>query len=80
MTKIETSETEIKTLHGADDRLKAVIVQGYLCYFVDFYLDDVIIDSRKIEGHTLQYAEDLAENYVNGVIRVDKDTWRLYSV
>lgn len=80
MTKIETSETELKVLYGKDDCLKAVIVQGHLCYFIDFYLDDVIIDSRKIEGHTLRYAEDLAENYVNGIIRVDKDNWRLHSV
>ena len=78
--KTEIRETEISQFYGDGDRLKAVIIQGTDCYFVDFYKDDVIIDSRRIVGHTLRYAEDLAENFVNGIFKIDPRTWRIYGL
>ena len=80
MTTRPATETEISHFYGDGDRLKAVIAQGIGCYFVDFYKDDVIIDSRRLEGRTLRYVEDLAENFVNGTIRIDSRTWRVQGV
>lgn len=73
-------ETELSHFYGDGDRLKAIVVQGIGCYFVDFYRDDVIIESRRIVDHTLRYAEEMAENFVNGIIRIDPRTWRLHGV
>lgn len=81
MTKTEIRETEISQYYGDGDRLKAVVSKsGSNQYFVDFYKDDVMIDSRQIEGRSLHYAEDMAENYVNGIIRIDPHTWRVHGV
>lgn len=80
MTMTEIKETEISHFYGDGDRLKAIVVQGVGCYFVDFYKDDVIIDSRRVEGHALRYVEDLAEKFVNGIIRIDPRTWRVHGV
>lgn len=71
------TETEIGAFYSEDYRLKAVIVKGDNCFFVDFYKDDVIIDSRRIEDKSLRYVEDIAENFVNGIIQIDPQTWRL---
>lgn len=73
-------EKEISHFYSNDNRLKAVIMEGADCFFVDFYRDDVIIDSRRVTERSLRYAEDLAENFVSGVFRIDSDTWRIHGV
>ena len=70
-------ETDLSVFYSNDLCLKGVVIQGNDCYFVDFFKDDVIIDSRRIEGKSLRYAEDIAENFVNGIIQIDPHTWRL---
>jgi hypothetical protein len=37
-------------------------------YVVDFYEDDVIVESRDLPGKSIYYARDTAENWVNGII------------
>lgn len=70
-------ETDLSIFYSNDLRLKGVVIQGNDCYFVDFFKDDVIIDSWRIEDKSLRYAEDIAENFVNGIIEIDPHTWRL---
>jgi hypothetical protein len=76
MTKL--TENDLSIFYSNDLRLKSAVIQGDDCYFVDFYKDDVIIDSRRIEDKSLRYAEDLAENFVNGIIQVDPITMRIH--
>ena len=38
-------------------------------YVVQMYEDEVLKESRPINGHTEDYAEEAAENWVIGVIR-----------
>jgi len=73
-------ENEVSVFYSDDDRLKAVIVANSDFYYVDFYRDDVMIESRKVDGHTLRYAEDMAENFVKGIIKFDSKTWRLHGI
>lgn len=80
MTRLANTETEVSQFYSDDTRLKAVVARTSECFFVDFYKDEVMIESRRIEGHTPRYAEDLAENFVNGIIRIDSRTWRLQGV
>jgi hypothetical protein len=67
---MKPSETDLSIFYSNDLRLKGAVIQGDDCYFVDFYKDDVIIDSWRIVDKSLRYAEDIAENFVNGIIQV----------
>ena len=73
-------ESEISVFYSDDDRLKAVVVANNDHFYVDFYKDEVMLESRKIEGHTVRYAEDMAENFVKGIIKLDNKTWRIHGV
>lgn len=80
MTKIQTTNNVIITLYSDDLRLSAQVVEENGNVFVDFYRDEVLLDSRKVTEQSLKYAEDMAENYVLGVLSIDPDTWRLNGV
>jgi len=41
---------------------------GFLVYMIQ---DSAIIEERTLEGHSEQYAEDCAENWVLGIIEND---------
>lgn len=67
MNKVELTE-----YHSDDKSLKAVILKdpsGY-GYYVDLYRNGDIIKTCDIVNHSLQYAEDLALNYVEGVLKL----------
>jgi len=59
--------------HSDDKTLKAVIQKhpSNYGYVVDLYRDDVIIKTCDVINHSLQYAEDLALNYVEGVLKIN---------
>jgi hypothetical protein len=48
--------------------------------FVDFYRDEILLDSREVTGHSIQYAQDIAENYTLGILRIDQKTWRVNGI
>ena len=37
-------------------------------YVVDFYENDVLVETRELPGKSIHYAQDTAENWLNGVI------------
>lgn len=47
---------------GADRR--AVIRKAQEGFEVDLYLDQLLVETRKVHNHSESYAEDVAENYV----------------
>jgi hypothetical protein len=55
--------------HKGIDRQATVSVSGDSDYIVNMYYEKNLIHSRTISGHTLDYAEDCAENWVLGVIK-----------
>lgn len=60
-----------------DSTRKAEIVQFNNKLWVEFYANDVIIDSLDIENMQLQYAEDIAENYINNNYNLSNTAWGL---
>lgn len=55
----------------SDDKSRAAHIFGDdICFYVDFYFNNVIITSMKISDHSLRYVEDIAENYVDGILEV----------
>ena len=37
-------------------------------YAVEFYEDNVLVETRQLPGKSISYAEDTAENWVSGLI------------
>ena len=51
-----------------ETRSAIVIFNDETAFTVEMYEDNKLVESRKIVNHTLQYAEDCAENWVEGII------------
>ena len=63
---------EIISEYWSDNgRLKAEVVlatnEDFKSHLVMFYEDDCFLGSEHYSGHSLQYYEDAAENYVLGI-------------
>lgn len=80
--KSET-EIEISRFYGDkhnNDLMATVSMLANQDYYVDFYKDEVIVDSRRLAHVSLRYAEDLAENYVLGIIKLNSKTKKVDGV
>jgi hypothetical protein len=75
-----TTNNVIVSLYSNDLRLMAQVIEEDGTLYVDFYRDEILLDSRRIEGHSVQYAQDIAENYTLGVLKIDSKTWRVNGV
>lgn len=80
MTKKKVANSIHVSLYSDDLRLMAQVSEESGRVYVDFYKDDVLIDSREVIGHSLQYAQDMAENYTTGILRIDPKTWRVNGI
>jgi hypothetical protein len=40
-------------------------------YVIDLYEDDTLLESRQVPGKSIYYAEDVAENWENGIIKLE---------
>ena len=56
----------IKSFYSDDLKKVASISRDEYHWVVDLYENDKKVETRLISDHTLQYAEDLAENFVFG--------------
>ena len=50
------------------NRVARVCVGEGFDYIVEMYENKELVESRVISGHSIDYAEDCAENWVTGVI------------
>jgi antitoxin component YwqK of YwqJK toxin-antitoxin module len=66
MNKVELTE-----YYSDDKSLKSVILKdnSNYGYYVDLYKNGDIIKTCDVVNHSLRYAEDLALNYVEGVLK-----------
>jgi len=56
----ETGDVRHSTIYRNDN--------GFL---VEFYENDVLMGTREVVDHTLRYAEDMSENYVLGILKLE---------
>jgi hypothetical protein len=56
----------IKSFYSDDLKKVASISRDEYHWVVDLYENDKKVETRLITDHTLEYAEDLAENFVFG--------------
>ena len=40
---------------------------------VDLYTGDTLIETRAVHNHSESYAEDVADNWVHGILKVEKE-------
>ena len=41
-------------------------------YVVDLYSDNKLVEERPLPGKSIHYAEDVAENWENGLIKIEE--------
>jgi hypothetical protein len=54
------------------DNLHAIIYEELGFFSLEFYKDEVLLESRGVYNRSLRYVEDMAENYVMGVLTIDE--------
>ena len=50
------------------DTRKAIVKRNSKGFFVNLYEDDITLEKRKVYRHSERYAEDVAENWVDGLM------------
>lgn len=68
-----TGWKNISTFWSDDHSKKATVNvdKSTCCYFVDYYLDECFVRSIPYPGKSLYWAEDVAENYTQGILYPD---------
>ena len=64
-----TTSTELH-MYKREERMAKVFL-SYEGHYVEFYKDNVMIERRDMFVHSEQYAEDAAENFVDGVMQLN---------
>ena len=59
-------ETMKRKIKGQTNRTARILDEKG--YAVEFYEDDVLVETRQLPGKSISYAEDTAENWVSGLI------------
>jgi hypothetical protein len=63
------NKVELSTFYSDDMNLKAIVYCNREAkhFEVDYIKNDLVIATESYEGHSEQYHEDAAENYVMGI-------------
>ena len=59
-------ETMKRKIKGTTNRTAKILDEKG--FAVEFYEDDVLLETRQLPGKSISYAEDTAENWVSGLI------------
>ena len=67
------NKTVVTEYYNNNKSLKAIIRKDSsdYGYYVDLYVNGDIIKTCDVVNHSLRYAEDLALNYVEGVLKLN---------
>jgi hypothetical protein len=64
------TKNEIIHEYWKDDR-KAIVRLTEEGFEVDLFKNDTLMETRKVHDHSESYAEDVAENYTDGLFTID---------
>ena len=62
----------ISEYFGDDNKLTAVVGIDNNIPYVDFINNGLLVERRKFPNNTLDYAEEAGENFVTGILKLDK--------
>jgi hypothetical protein len=57
-------------MYQREERM-AKVFQAYEGFYVEFYKNNVMVERREMYTHNEEYAENAAENYVDGVMQLN---------
>lgn len=63
----------LAVFHSDDFELVANVVVYGTRLFVDFYKGATLIETAEVSGNSIRYAEDMAENFVLGIIKLNDE-------
>ena len=61
----------VNTFYSKDSRKSAVINSTPDFIYVEFYQDDVIVGGVEVKDKSIYYAESIAENFCNDILKVN---------
>ena len=68
-----TKSKVVSTFYSDDLELESRVVVLGSRMFIDFYKGETLVESKEVAGHSISYAEDIAENYVLGILKIDTE-------
>jgi len=72
--KHKKDQTYISTYRSEDGERVAEVRRGEDGYYVEFYLNEEFVKVVDVSAHSVYFAEDVAENYVLGIINPKEST------
>ena len=72
--KHEKDQTYISTYRSEDGERIAEVRRNEDGYYVEFYLNEEYVKVVDVSAHSIHFAEDIAENYVLGIINPKEST------
>lgn len=61
----------LSSFYNKERNRRAEVIKADNGYHVRLYTNDVLEDVRDVSAHSINYAEDCAENFVEGIFDVD---------
>lgn len=61
----------LSSFYSLDHKRRAEIIKCDNGYHVRLYINDILEEVRDVSNHSLRYAEDCAENFVEGIFDID---------
>lgn len=58
------------TFYSDDGRKHAIINSTPTSIYVEFYQDEIIVGGMEVKDHNVHYAESIAENFCNGILKL----------
>lgn len=66
-----TMSRTASTFYSDNLELEARVIIVDSRIFVDFYKNgNTLVESKEVSGHSVSYAESMAENYVLGILKI----------
>ena len=62
------------TFYSKNGRKHSIIFDINEFLYIEFYHDDVLISGVELKDHNIYYAQSIAENFCNGILKIDP--WR----
>jgi len=76
-TYIMEEKRELYHCYAQDNRL-AEVYRSTEGFEVDLLEDDMFIETRKVHNHSESYAEDVADNWCQGIIKIGNNGHKGY--
>ena len=62
----------LSSFYNVEKNRRAEIIKCDDGYHVRLYINDILEDVRDVSNYSLRYAEDCAENFVEGIFDIEK--------